>query len=319
MNSEPTRDRRYYISKLISLAGMLLTAYFIAPLFGMLLCKPLFGIDAIGNPYTLATYAGDANKLNALKFIQLVSSLGLFFFCSFLFSKMIGEKDSLAFFRLKTASSPRFYLLSILLFFAANPWFTELVLWNEALQLPDSLYWLEQMMKTAEQGAAEITAAMLEDKSMFNLSINLLIIALLPALGEELLFRGVIQQFLQRWTRNIHWSVWTTAAVFSAIHLQFYGFLPRMAMGALLGYCFYWSGSLWLAMLLHFLNNATIIIIKHLDLDKNAGSVFAEDYQYSWFILLGSIILSILLFQYLQKNRKTTNNGTELEQHIQHP
>ena len=81
-------------------------------------------------------------------------------------------------------------------------------------------------------------------------------IAILPALGEELMFRGVIQRILTNWTKNYHWGIWITAFLFSAMHMQFYGFLPRMALGAMFGYLLVWTGTMWVPILAHFVNNA---------------------------------------------------------------
>ena len=85
--------------------------------------------------------------------------------------------------------------------------------------------------------------------------------AILPAVGEELLFRGLLQQKLFSCFKNIHISIWITAFLFSALHLQFFGFFPRFLLGALLGYMFYWSGSLWLPIIAHFTNNALALLM----------------------------------------------------------
>jgi len=85
-------------------------------------------------------------------------------------------------------------------------------------------------------------------------------IALLPAIGEELLFRGVIQRIFIRWTKNSHWGIWIAAILFSALHMQFYGFIPRLLLGALFGYLLVWSGSMWLPIAAHFVNNAVAVI-----------------------------------------------------------
>jgi hypothetical protein len=82
--------------------------------------------------------------------------------------------------------------------------------------------------------------------------------------GEELLFRGALQNVLVEWTKKTHLSVWITAIIFSALHAQFYGFLPRMLLGVILGYTYIWSGSLWLPMLFHFLNNGLAVLFSYL-------------------------------------------------------
>ena len=89
----------------------------------------------------------------------------------------------------------------------------------------------------------------------------MLIIALIPAFGEELLFRGLIQKGLFKSWGNIHLAIWLSAFLFSALHLQFLGFIPRFLIGGLLGYLFFWSGSIWLPILAHFVNNATAVLL----------------------------------------------------------
>jgi len=88
------------------------------------------------------------------------------------------------------------------------------------------------------------------------LALNILIIAILPAFGEELIFRGVLQKILSDLFRNKHAAVWVTALFFSAVHLQFFGFLPRLILGLAFGYLYLWSGTLWLPIIAHFVNNA---------------------------------------------------------------
>jgi membrane protease YdiL (CAAX protease family) len=85
-------------------------------------------------------------------------------------------------------------------------------------------------------------------------------IGIIPAIGEELLFRGVIQRIFTEWTKNIHWGIWISAILFSALHLQFYGFVPRAILGAIFGYLLVWSGNLWLPVLAHFINNTVAVI-----------------------------------------------------------
>jgi hypothetical protein len=92
-------------------------------------------------------------------------------------------------------------------------------------------------------------------ESISGLMFNIFMIAVLPALGEELMFRGVIQRIFTNWTKNYHWGIWITAFLFSAMHLQFYGFLPRMMLGAMFGYLLVWTGTMWVPILAHFVNN----------------------------------------------------------------
>jgi membrane protease YdiL (CAAX protease family) len=122
---------------------------------------------------------------------------------------------------------------------------------------------LEAAFKPAEELAERMTTMFLDPQSGISMGIVFLSIAIIPAICEELLFRGVLMPLLAKMTRNIHVAIWITAALFSLIHMQFYGFLPRMLMGAVLGYLVIWSGSLWTAILAHFVNNATAFMLFH--------------------------------------------------------
>src|SRR5690606_2422366 len=115
-------------------------------------------------------------------------------------------------------------------------------------------------MKVQELQMEKITEKILQVTSFSGLLLNLLVIAIIPAIGEELLFRGCLQPVFHRWTKNIHIAIWITAIIFSAIHVQFYGFIPRMLMGAVFGYMLYWGRSIWLPIIAHFINNATAVI-----------------------------------------------------------
>ena len=158
---------------------------------------------------------------------------------------------------------PLFVLVAIALIYVSIPVTTTLTTWNEGMKLGGALQALEDMMKALEESAAALTEQMLNVDTVGGLLLNLLVIALIPAIGEELTFRGVLQQGLTR-RMNPHVSIILTAAIFSFIHFQFYGFLPRMFLGVLLGYMFYVSGSLWPSILMHCLNNGTTVLLYYL-------------------------------------------------------
>ena len=131
---------------------------------------------------------------------------------------------------------------------------------NSKVVLPDFLSSVEEWMKKSEFNAQKITQAFLEVKTITGLFVNLFVIAIIPAVGEELLFRGVFQQIFVNMTKNVHWGIIITAILFSAMHLQFYGFFPRMLMGVFLGYLLIWSKTIWLPIIAHFINNSFAVI-----------------------------------------------------------
>ena len=133
--------------------------------------------------------------------------------------------------------------------------------WNQAIELPAGLGRLRQWMIDTDTQAEAITNMLTSKHTYATLAINILVLALLPALCEEFMFQGTIQAFLTKWWRNPHAAIWVTAVIFSAIHFQISGFIPRMLLGAYLGYLFYWSRSIWLPVLAHFLHNALALVV----------------------------------------------------------
>jgi uncharacterized protein len=119
-------------------------------------------------------------------------------------------------------------------------------------------------MKASEDNATRITEALMNMHSTGELFYNLLIIAVLPALGEEFLFRGILQKLFKEITQNIHVAIIITAVIFSAIHMQFYGFIPRMMLGILFGYLLHWTGSIWVPVFAHFINNGAAVVFAYI-------------------------------------------------------
>ncbi len=154
-------------------------------------------------------------------------------------------------------------LFSLLLFLVSFVFASFLSQWNRGLVLPQSMHTIEQFMRTMEDAAMETTNLLLSVDTIGGLLLNLLIVAGFAAVSEELFFRGALQQFLMEKVRSRHATVWVTSLIFSLVHFQFYGFLPRLFLGALLGYLFLYTGNLWIPILFHFINNATVLMMNY--------------------------------------------------------
>ena len=133
--------------------------------------------------------------------------------------------------------------------------------WNQALRLPAALAPLEQWMRHKEDELAVLTRFLTTFGTVPALFMAVFTIGVVAAVGEEVLFRGILQRKFTAWTGNVHAGIWLAAALFSAIHLQFYGFFPRMLLGALFGYLLVWSGNLWVPMVAHFVNNGFTVLM----------------------------------------------------------
>ena len=154
-------------------------------------------------------------------------------------------------------------LIAFLFAVAALPMISMLADWNNGIELPSFLASVEEMMRQMEEQAKVLTERFLQTSSVGMMVANLFVMALLPAVCEEMMFRGWLQRVLGK-SVNYHAAIWVSAFVFSAIHFQFYGFIPRMLIGAALGYLYYYTGSLWASILAHFVNNAAAVVFAFL-------------------------------------------------------
>ena len=213
----------------------------------------------------------------ALKWIQFVQQAALFLLPPLCVAYLWSNKP-LEWLRayplpLPKGKGVRTGLWAMALMLVALPAINLLGYWNQQMTLPAFLEPLEQWMKTQEESAKILTEQFMNVTTIGGLIINLLLMALLPAVAEELTFRGVLQRLFQakgekgdeakrREGEKIpHLAIWCSAILFSAIHMQFYGFVPRMLMGALFGYMLVWTGSLWIPILMHFTNNAMAVLL----------------------------------------------------------
>lgn len=204
-------------------------------------------------------------------------------------------------------------ILVVIVFMAVNSVFIE---WNSKFHfpefMPDVFKNFENWAREKEDTASEVTTFLTQFESPAELFIALVVIAVLPAIGEEIVFRGLIQSELLRATHRVHLSIWLSAILFSAIHIQFFGFVPRLLLGALFGYLYYWSGNLALAILAHFVNNATSVIALYyyqqgaLDIDpESTESVPANVDVISTLLTIG---LLYYFYKYFEHRKPAISN-----------
>ena len=189
-----------------------------------------------------------------------------------------------------------FFIIGFVMMYAITPLNNVFAEWNAGLKLPESMTALEEIMNNLQKSATQLTEKMLNISNFEGLIINLIMIAGLAALGEELLFRSLLQPFLIKICKNAHIGIFLASAIFSFIHFEFYGFLPRLVLGLLLGYMFFYSRSIWVPMLMHFTNNATAVVIYYLN-NKGLTNIDVENYgdtNVSYIIL--SVAVMIVLF-----------------------
>lgn len=262
------------------------------------------GFSIYGMETMLQLSTGDPRNLNLIKMVQIISSIGMFVIPALIYAKL-QNRDWLGY--LKIVPVPVYLaLLTIVIMFSASPALEYTMQLNKGMKLPYFLKEVEAWMLRQELKMELMTKQLIVMNSIPALLVNLLMLAIIPAFGEELIFRGGIQQIFTRWFRNYHIAIWLTAIIFSSIHFQFYGFFPRMFLGALFGYLLVWSGSLWLPILGHFLNNALAVFTAYwyqeqgLSVDKMFEAEASSPLQISiGFILF--IISMRYFYRYTQK------------------
>lgn len=203
-------------------------------------------------------------------------------------------------------------IFALLLFVFSYPFVSFLTKWNSGMQLPEWMSSVEEFMRSMEDAAMETTKLLLSGKTLFFLILNLLVVAGMAALSEELFFRGALQQFLCEKFRNGHAAVWIAALLFSLVHFQFYGFLPRLMLGVILGYLFLYTRNLWVAVIFHFVNNATVILLYFFWSDKewfNRMEEFPVSFAYLMAATVSALLTLLLFWIFLKKDRELVDNA----------
>ena len=251
-------------------------------------------------------------NIGFLRIVQLFSSVGSFALPAWWFAKQ-EDHPPLAFFKFNKPVYPRLLLLTGLLFYFSTTFFQWTIDLNNAMHLPAFLDDVEKWMRQQEDQLTTLTQKFLYMPSSVDVAINLLMIALIPAIGEELLFRGCLQPVFSRLAKNAHVGIWLTAILFSAIHLQFYGFIPRMLLGALFGYLYYYGNSLWYPILGHFLNNGSAVVAVFIYQQKGFSVAEAmkqdkplDNQFYVLGVLLSAVITLFLLYKFYQYTQQKT-------------
>lgn len=276
--------------KLLLTALTVIICFFIVLFVGLLAAVPLFGLDL--SNYNEFLNLSDPLNINFLKYLQIIQSTGLFIIPSLIVALFLGEKMGSF---LKLDKKPLLVVLGMallcLLFATPIIGFTGEI--NAKMRLPEFLVGIEQWMKEMEDSNGNLMENFLRTNNTGALLLNLFMVGIIPGIGEELMFRGVIQRIFTDWTKNIHWGVIIASILFSAMHLQFYGFFPRFLLGMFLGYLFVWSGSLWIPILVHFIYNSFGVVLYYLYesgyISIDPGSVQTDS------ISVFTVIVSILL------------------------
>ena len=250
---QPASTQRHPFVSLLLLLLLMFAGAMVFMLIAFIAVIAIYGMKEMINAST-----GTASSIEIIKLLQLFISTGMFVVPALFFARL-ESTDWRSY--LKFKGFPLILLLfTILIMVSSGPMLELSAELNKSMKLPDFLKGLEEWMLSKELEMAEMTKQLLIMNNMGVLAFNILMLAVIPAIGEELIFRGCLQKIFARWTGNKHIAIWITAIIFSAIHVQFYGFLPRMLLGALFGYLLIWSRTIWIPILAHFLNNAVAVM-----------------------------------------------------------
>lgn len=299
-------------SKLIVLITLVFSFLLFSSILGIVALVPFYGsgvLKMISSP----DYSNES-IVNALKVLQVVNMIGGLLLPAVIFMWLCTPEPG-KYARLNISNPALSVFLAFLLILVAQPvigWTNEL---NSYLSLPDWLSFLENWMKNTERQGDLITEAFLSTTTTSGLFVNIFMIAILPAFAEEILFRGAIAGLLKDWTKNVHVAVFVSSFIFAAIHLQFYGFLPRFLLGTALGYLFFWSGSLWLPIAAHFANNFLSVLVEFL-FRKSIIHTNAENFgvdNAAWLTAFSMLAVTGILYSiYKLTHSRSENDGTAL-------
>ncbi|MFT6970925.1 MAG: membrane protease YdiL (CAAX protease family) [Roseivirga sp.] len=250
------------------------------------------GVELLSDPNALYENISQAQLLISQSLYTIVFTIAVPWF----YMKQLAKKPLGSFFNESKVEPIPFLLalFSTVAFILVNGYIIE---WNANINLPEFMSGFEEWAKELEQSMAETTKLFTTFNSFGAFALAFIVVAVIPGIGEELLFRGLLQNSLHRWTKNTHIAIWASAFIFSAIHLQFYGLFPRMALGALFGYLYVWSGNLWYPIIAHIANNGISLTVAYLfqleiiEVDPDDPETMPIEYSIG-----GLLVCSVLLF-----------------------
>jgi membrane protease YdiL (CAAX protease family) len=268
-------SRFHPLRQLLILIALVVAGFCVFSFLMMLLEYVFLREEGLGSMSSLSINSPENTRL-FLKWMQGLVQIGMMLVPALIFAYFYKNRP-FKILKIKKITPSRKYLVAIALPFVVLPFVAMLAEWNDAMKLPAFLASLEQYMRNMEDAAAAMTKIFLHAETGWGLLLNLFIIAVIPAISEEFLFRGIIQNIFKRWFGNVHWAVIVTALIFSAIHGQFFGFLPRFVLGLMLGYLFVTMRSIWAPVIAHFVNNGAAVIVAFLA-SKSMIETTAEEF-----------------------------------------
>ncbi len=290
-------------SPFIAQLVVVITLSFIGVIAAMTICSALilyqcgFSIEAVTDVLN-----HQEEYPSMMRTIQFFSALGAFVFPA-IWAGYLFSEDKKIYLHTDTPVPYSTLVWTVLSMVFAIPVLNFTLDLNQQLVLPEGLKALEEWMKQSEEAMAKATEAMMYAENLKALLFNIIIIAVFAGIGEEFMFRGVLQNIFRKAIKNEHVVIWVVAVIFSAIHFQFYGFVPRLLMGAYFGYLLYYTKSIWVPVLAHFTNNFIGVMTFYYfqdDIDK-MKEMDALGTGSTWWLAVASIALWLWAFWQIQK------------------
>jgi len=266
------------------------------------------GILIFGGDMSLITKSAislGANNVGLLRYLLVVQDISFFVIPSIIILRLMNSESPKRFTEFKMPLLKEIVLVIILTFciFSITSFTGQL---NSAMHLPHWLSGVEHWMTDLEDKADTTIDLLIVSKTFGIMMLNLITIGLAPAIAEELIFRGVFQKIFYNLFKSGHAAVWISAFLFSAIHFQFFGFLPRFILGLVFGYLFFWSGTLWLPMISHFVNNAFPVILAYVQGMEKLNTPSDVPLWHQALYLPLPVVISLVILFYFRNKRKNT-------------
>ncbi|HMP85971.1 MAG TPA: CPBP family intramembrane metalloprotease [Lacibacter sp.] len=264
---------------------------------GSLVTIPIWMIMTGKSIFSMAEDMKNPAFTGALKVIQVVSTVIIFFVPAAITARIV-SRHPFSHLGFRSGVQWKRAIVAALLMLCALPLVGYLADLNKAIPLSAGL---KKFFDSMESQYMEQVRLMATFRNPLDYGVALVVIAFFPALVEEVFFRGSMQQIFHRWYKNPVLAIVVTSCIFSAIHFSWYGFIPRLTLGLVLGYIFYYSGNLWYSILAHFFNNALMVTIlywqyvQHKKIDMEVG----EDAP--WWAGLLSAAAVLFLFSAFRK------------------
>jgi len=294
IETNPIQRPFYYFSMFLTAIGLLLIC---GAIFQAIALFVMHGQELVGKSNEDMLKIISESTVYQQKILQLFSSIGTFWLSSFLFFKIFKIKF-VSDLGLTTKINRKHWMLIIPIAITILPVISGLQILNQQIDLsgifPDMQKSFDEMQKLNN----ELTEKFLVMPDISTLFFNIFLIALIPAVGEELMFRGVMFPIFWGWYKNKHAGIVISAVLFSMIHMQFFNFLPIILMGVLFGYLYVWSGSIWVSIILHFINNAMVVLATYY-YQHNGGDWLNPEYNMPWYFSLISLpICGYFIYQF---------------------